>query len=87
MCSSDLEDMHRRIYGAAPLRRFRLLARALDTLEVDAAHGVAWMTVPSEIDGVEPSTDDVEGLVDYPRAVEGVEVGLLFRRSATGLTE
>ena len=83
----DAEDLHRRVYGAAPERRLRLLAKALESLEVDAADGVAWMTVPNEIDGVDPSPDDVEGLVDYPRSVEGVEVGLLFRRAATGGTK
>ena len=32
--------------------------------------------------GVTP--DDLEGLVDVPRGVEGVQVGLLFRKTTTG---
>ena len=83
----DPEALHRRIYGAAPERRLRLLARALDSLEVDAGSGVAWMVVPHQFEGSEPLIEDVEGLVDYPRSVEGVEVGLLFRRSANGGTK
>ncbi|MSR36723.1 MAG: hypothetical protein EXR95_08825, partial [Gemmatimonadetes bacterium] len=81
------EDLHRLVYGAAPPRRLRLLARALDTLEVDAEAGVAWMTVPHEIEGAEPLPEDVDGLVDYPRSVQGVEVGLLFRRTLNGGTK
>jgi bifunctional oligoribonuclease and PAP phosphatase NrnA len=65
----------------------RVLARALDTLEVDEAAGVAWMTVPHDMEGSEPLPEDVEGLVDYPRAIQGIEVGLLFRRTQTGGTK
>ncbi len=83
----DPEDLHRRVYGAAPVRRLRLLAKALESLEVDAAAKVAWMIVPNELEGTEPTPEEAEGLVDYPRAIEGVEVGLLFRRSANGGTK
>jgi phosphoesterase RecJ-like protein len=83
----DPEDLHRRVYGAAPLRRLRLLGKALETLEVDATGGVAWMTVPHELDGTEPLPEDVEGIVDYPRSIQGVEVGLLFRRTTSGGTK
>jgi phosphoesterase RecJ-like protein len=82
----DQEELHRRVYGAAPLRRLRLLGKALETLEVDPV-GVAWMTVPHEIEGTEPLPEDVEGIVDYPRSIIGVEVGLLFRRTANGGTK
>jgi phosphoesterase RecJ-like protein len=83
----DPEELHRRVYGAAPLRRLRLLGKALESLEVDPTGGVAWMTVPHEIEGSEPLPEDVEGIVDYPRSILGVEVGLLFRRMATGGTK
>ena len=45
------------------------------------------MVVPHQLEGTEPLAEDVEGLVDYPRSVEGVEVGLLFRRTANGGTK
>ena len=83
----DPEGLYRRVYGAAPERRLRLLAKALNSLEVDAGGGVAWMEVPHRLEGTEPLAEDVEGMVDYPRSVEGVEVGLLFRRSANGGTK
>lgn len=83
----DPEELHRCVYGAAPIRRLRLLGKALDTLEVDDSGTVAWMTLPHELEGTEPLPEDVEGIVDYPRSVAGVEVGLLFRRTATGGTK
>jgi len=48
---------------------------------VDEEAGVAWMTVPADrFEALGAIPDDLEGLVDYPRAVAGVEVGLLFRQ-------
>ena len=84
---ADAEDLCRRVYGGQPARRLRLLARALATLEVDPEAGVAWMRVPEDVEGRAPTPEDVEGIVDYPRSVAGVEVGLLFRRAASGGTK
>jgi len=85
---ADPEDLHRRVYGASPLRALRLLEASLHTLEVDQEGGVAWMRVPrSAYEELDADHGDLDGLVDYPRSVEGVEVGLLFRRTATGDTK
>ena len=75
------DETYRRIYGAVPRRRFHLLESSLALLEVDEEAGVAWMTVPADqFDALGAIADDLEGMVDYPRSVEGVEVGLLFRQ-------
>ena len=79
------EDTYRRVYGTSSPRRLRLLQSALGELEVDPGSRVAWMTVPSkDYEELGATSDDIEGLVDYPRSVEGVEVGLLFRRTTKG---
>jgi phosphoesterase RecJ-like protein len=78
---ADPEGVHRRVYGAFPARRLLLLREALGHLSVSEDGTVAWMTVPADAFrdlGAQP--DDLEGLVDYPRSLEGVEVALLFRR-------
>jgi phosphoesterase RecJ-like protein len=79
----DPEALHRQVYGQAPMRRFHLLKAALETLH--AEDGVGWMTIPpkayAELGAVQ---DDLEGMVDYPRGVEGVNVALLFRSTAKG---
>ena len=77
----DPDETYRRIYGAVPRRRFHLLESSLALLEVDEEAGIAWMTVPADqFDALGAIPDDLEGMVDYPRSVEGVEVGLLFRQ-------
>jgi phosphoesterase RecJ-like protein len=81
----DPEEMYSRIYGSAPVRKYRLLERALATLEFDADSGIAWMTVPTDaFRELEAIPDDLEGMVDVPRGVEGAHVGLLFRSSNSG---
>ncbi len=74
------DETYRRIY-AASRRQWHLLESSLALLEVDEEAGVAWMTVPADqFDALGAIPDDLEGMVDYPRSVEGVEVGLLFRQ-------
>lgn len=82
----DPEGLYGRVYGAAPMRKMRLLERALATLRAEAEHGIAWMTVPRDAYAeLEAVPDDLEGLVDVPRSVEGTEVALLFRDTGKGV--
>lgn len=84
----DPEEMHRQAYGASPLRRLKLLQASLDTLEVGPEGKVAWMLIPPDaFERLGATTQDLEGMVDYPRSVEGVEVGILFRRTSRGDTK
>jgi phosphoesterase RecJ-like protein len=85
---ADPEELYRQVYGNLPLRKLKLIQSALAELEVDSDGGVAWMTVPTRaFDELGATADDIEGLVDYPRDINGVEVGLLFRETAKGATK
>ena len=85
---AEPEELYRLVYGNFPLRKLRLLQAALGELKVDPDGGLAWMTVPAEAyDALGARAEDIEGLVDFPRDVEGVEVGLLFRETARGGTK
>ncbi|TVP74450.1 MAG: bifunctional oligoribonuclease/PAP phosphatase NrnA [Gemmatimonadales bacterium] len=78
--------LHDRVYGAFPERRFRLLARSLDTLSRSPCGRVAWMTVPPDAwDELDCRAPDLEGFVDIPRSIEGVRVALLFREVPEGV--
>ena len=82
---ADPEELYKRIYGSAPVRKYRLLQAALDTLEYDETAGIAWMRVPTDAyQELDATPDDLEGLVDVPRGIEGAHVGLLFRSSNSG---
>jgi len=85
---AEPEVLHRLVYGNVPLRKLRLLHASLAHLEVDPEGTLAWMTVPQEaFDELGGRAEDIEGLVDFPRDIEGVEVAVLFRRAASGATK
>jgi phosphoesterase RecJ-like protein len=79
------ERVYEQVYATAPIGRIRLTAEVLDTLHVEPALGLAWVTVPDgalERHGVSP--DDLDGLVEFARSVQGTRMALLFRRLANG---
>lgn len=79
----DVEEMFRLIHARYTRSRLRLLRRALDSLEVDDAHDLAWITLTRrDLEETDASAEDREGLVEYARRLQGVEVAVLFRELA-----
>ncbi|HEY8426546.1 MAG TPA: bifunctional oligoribonuclease/PAP phosphatase NrnA [Limnochordales bacterium] len=79
-------EMATRIYDTRSWAYMKLLGRLLSRLERTEDGKVAWMWVRHEdtLDaGLLPS--EVEGLVQYPRMIEGVEVALLFKEVEPGV--
>jgi phosphoesterase RecJ-like protein len=80
------ERLHAHVYGAVPLRRYRLLEAALPSLDQSPDGRVSWMTIPQdnyEALGCDPS--DVDGFTEYPRTLEGTWVALVFRHVHEGV--
>lgn len=79
------EKLHRAAYGRFRPRRFELLRETLATLTVHESGRVAWMIVPKDAyDRLGATVEDLEGFVDVPRDIAGVEVAVLFRTTADG---
>ncbi len=79
------ERVYESVYATAPAGRIRLTAEVLDTLEVEPAIGLSWVTVPTgalERHGV--SADDLDGLVEHARSIQGTRLAMLFRVLASG---
>src|SRR5207248_10383844 len=84
----DPEEMYRRIFATVPLRRVQLLRAALEHLEVDADAHLAWISVPrSAMDDANATSEDLDGLVEHARSIEGTEVAILFRETSDGGTK
>jgi phosphoesterase RecJ-like protein len=68
------------IYESKSYTNLKVLGAALSTLKTTAGGKIAWMTVSrdmlAEMCGNEA---DTEGIINYARAIRGVEVGLLFK--------
>lgn len=84
----ESEAVHRRVYGNQPLGRIRLLQAALDSLEVDDALPITWMSLGrSVLTSLGTTAEDLEGIIDHARAVRGTEVALLFRETSDRSTK
>lgn len=63
-----------------------LLQKALSTLSFAHDRKLAWLAVSlADLDSTGASSEDLDGLVNYPRNVEGVEVGILFKEKTAGV--
>lgn len=79
------EEVYAHVYASEPEGKIRLLAEALETLVVEPERGLAWLTVPPgalERHGVQ--ADELEGIVEFPRSVQGVRLAVMFRPLASG---
>jgi phosphoesterase RecJ-like protein len=81
----DPERIYEQVYATAPVGRLRLTAEVLDTLVVEPEVGLAWITVPAgAIERHSATADDLDGLVEFARSVQGTRLALLFRSLAGG---
>lgn len=84
----DPELMYRRIYATVPLRRVELLRHALEHLELDPDYPITWITIERGImEQLGTSSEDLEGVVDHARSIEGTELAILFRETSDGSTK
>lgn len=68
------------LFESSPLQRQKLLARALDSLELRVNGSVAFMTITKQMcDEVGASASMTDGFINFGRGVSGVEVAVLFR--------
>ncbi|MFP4973868.1 bifunctional oligoribonuclease/PAP phosphatase NrnA [Paenibacillus sp. CN-4] len=62
------------------LAQVKLLARALESLQLTPEGDVAWVVItPQDMLDCGAANEDLEGIVNYPRNIRGVEVGMLFK--------
>lgn len=81
----DPEQIYLDVYANAPEGRPRLFAEALQTLVVEREAGLAWVTVPpGAIERLGVTSDDLDGVVEFPRSIAGVKLALLFREIPGG---
>lgn len=72
-------NISQRIFDEHPLPFYILLKEALSSLEMYENRSLALMTISKDIrERIGAATDDLEGIVNYSRNIEGVELGILF---------
>ena len=74
------------VYETQSARRLRLLGRVLDSLEVSAEGRVACITTMREdLREFASGKDALEGFINYPRSIVGVEVAVSLREEEGGV--
>ncbi len=68
------------VYGSYKENALHLIAKAIDTMTLSESKRIGYITISPDM-LMETGTDmeDLEGLINYARNVQGVEVGILFR--------
>lgn len=81
----DPEEMYRRIYASVSVGRLRVIREALESLSVDPAYGLSWVSLPAgslERHHVHP--EELDGIAEYPRSVAGTRMAIFFRELPHG---
>jgi len=74
----DVADISARIFDQMSVAKFELLRRTLQRMTVMDKVAYSVLTAQDVVE-TNAKTEDHEGLVNYARNIEGVEVGILFR--------
>jgi bifunctional oligoribonuclease and PAP phosphatase NrnA len=74
------EEVYRSVYASVPIGRLQILREALANLEVDAAHAIAWISLPAGVvERYGLTSEDLDGIVEHPRSIAGTRLALFFR--------
>ncbi len=78
-------EISRRVFDLHPLPYFLLLKEVLSTLELYCEQRVAVLTAGRDmLDRCGAKEEDMDGIINYSRNIEGVELGLLFYMGGKG---
>ncbi len=79
-CGVNPEEMYRRIYASVPIGRLRLISEALRTIETDSAIGLSMIDIEAgQLARHNVTPEDLDGVAEYARSIEGTRLALLFR--------
>ena len=81
----ELPELNRRLFRTMPVRKGRLIAHTLQTMELYENESVAVACVTkADLDRCGADEADCEGLIDYLRDLAPVEIACTLRESADG---
>lgn len=84
----DPEQVYRKLHATVPLKRLDIIRISLENLETDPELPITWISIPHLVTHeMQASSDDLDGVAEYARSVEGTEVALLFRETLDGATK
>ncbi len=81
----EVAGINQKLFDTKELPEVKLFGRALNTLEVSADGKLAWVSIPRTVlEELGAKDEHSEGLINFTRALDTVEVGMLFRELTSG---
>jgi phosphoesterase RecJ-like protein len=78
---AEPEFVSQAIYENEPLKKINLIARALNTLEIDKTNKIASVYIDNDMFAETGTTrEDTEGIINIPRKINGISVAVLLRQ-------
>lgn len=76
----DPELMYQRVYASGTEARVRILADALQSLGVDPAFGLTWISLDADaLERHGGTGEDLDGAVEHARSIAGTRMAIFFR--------
>src|SRR3989338_4129228 len=77
-------EMNTKIYETSSLEDTNLLGEALQTMKLTDDGKIAWLWVTKEmLKKTKASLEGTEGIINFGRSIDGVEIAVLFRETGT----
>lgn len=81
----DIAEINRHLFAKKDFIQLKLLGYALAQLKITAEGRIAWITIPLQVfHELGAQEEHGDGIINYPRMVNGAEVGILFREISPG---
>lgn len=83
---ADVDQARVRLFESKPRQEVLLLGLALKHIEFSDDGRIAWMSLPyEEVKALDALDFHPEGIINYTRMIDGVEVGMLLRETEPGI--
>ena len=77
-------EMHTKIYETSSIQDTNLLGESLQTMKLTEDGKIAWLWVTKEmLKKTKASLEGTEGIINFARSIDGVEIAILFRDTGT----
>ena len=77
-------EMHTKIYETSSIQDTNLLGEVLQTMKLTEDGKIAWLWVTKEmLKKTKASLEGTEGIINFARSIDGVEIAILFRETGT----
>ncbi|MDP2921131.1 MAG: bifunctional oligoribonuclease/PAP phosphatase NrnA [Candidatus Omnitrophota bacterium] len=77
-------EIHTKIYETSSVQDTNLLGEALQTMKLTDDGKIGWLWVTKEmLKKTKASLEGTEGIINFARSIDGVEIAILFRETGT----